>query len=549
MRIPRGVIIIDFLLNLVLTGGLRMSARFVRESVLITRRKGEGTETLKAVIIGAGDAGEMLIREINRNPKSGFTVQAVFDDDPAKKGRSIHGIRVLGTVEDVKSFTLRKPVDAAIIAIPSANRAQMNRINAVLKELNVSVKTLPPLHEIVAKSPALTQLRDIDITDLLGREEIRIDTEQVYELVHDKVVLVTGAGGSIGSELCRQIFQRSPKKLLLLERSENSLFHVHRKLAALEFRGRLPTLVPLLCDVTDRETLLHLLKKYRPHLVFHSAAHKHVTMQEANAHECFKNNVGGIRALVGACHEAGVDRFLLISTDKAVNPTCVMGATKRICEMYCVAYSRTSRTKFMSVRFGNVLASEGSVVPIFLEQIAAGGPVTVTHPDVKRYFMTIPESVTLVLQAAALGESGQIMILDMGDPIKIVTLARQLINLSGKSHDEVPIEFIGLKPGEKLFEELRCDNEVRIQTAHSKISIYNEDLDACEEVVEKVDRAVETILHGAHDIDVRRIVQEIVPEYQPMNAVSSLDTGKGESESVAGLSYDEISPASGGGSG
>jgi FlaA1/EpsC-like NDP-sugar epimerase len=365
----------------------------------------------------------------------------------------------------------------------------MRRINSMLKALNIPVKTLPPLYEIVEKTPALTQLRDISITDLLGREEISIDTKQVHDLIHGRVVLVTGAGGSIGSELCRQVLARGPRKLLLLERSENNLFHIHRKLVASPLGDERP-IVPLLCDVTHREDVHAVLQAHRPELVFHSAAHKHVAMQEYNPEECFKNNVGGTSVLVQACHEVGVERFLFISTDKAVNPSSVMGATKRACELYCQAFGDKSPTQFMSVRFGNVLASEGSVVQLFLEQIAEGGPVTVTHPEVRRYFMTIPEAVTLVLQATALGESGQIMVLDMGEPIKIVDLAHQLMYLAGKDDDDIPLQFTGLKPGEKLFEELRFDTEVWLKTAHEKIRILNQQVENPLEVIAEIERGV-----------------------------------------------------------
>ncbi len=521
VRVPRGVIVIDSLLTFILTGTIRLSARLFRERFRSFFREGSPASESKAIIIGAGDAGEMLLREIKRNPRSSFRVQAFFDDDPLKRGMSIHGIRVRGSTKEISSYVARNAVDTAIVAIPSANRSEMRRINAILKAVNLPVKTLPPLHEIVEKTPALTQLRDINISDLLGREEIHIDTKQVHDLIHNRVVLVTGAGGSIGSELCRQILARRPRKLLLLERSENGLFHIHRKLVTAPYTNEKPILVPLLCDVTHREGIRSALDEHRPNLVFHSAAHKHVVMQEYNPSECFKNNVGGTSVLVQACHQVGVERFLMISTDKAVNPSSVMGATKRACEIYCQAFSHISPTKFMAVRFGNVLASEGSVVQIFLEQIAAGGPVTITHPEVKRYFMTIPEAVTLVLQAAALGESGQIMVLDMGDPIKIVDLAHQLMSLAGKDDDEVPLRFTGLKPGEKLFEELRFDTEVLLKTTHKKIRIFDQHPGDAPAVVARIDRAVEAVFTDPGSFDARFLLHDIVQEYPPVDRAES----------------------------
>lgn len=514
-RVPRGVIIIDCVIGFVLTGGTRLSPRLIREQIISAIRNGNGGNIRRCVIIGAGDAGEMVAREIRRNRASGYSVQAFFDDDPSKKGMLIHGIRVAGTVKDIRSFKQKSPVDTVIVAIPSATRAQMTRINDELKDLRVSVKTLPPLLEIMETFPALQQLRDINITDLLGRSEVRIDTKQVRELVSRKVVLVTGAGGSIGSELCRQVLRHDPAKLILLDHSENNLFHVHRDLSKRVLDGQKTHLVPLLCDVADKVQIPFQISKYRPHLVLHAAAHKHVNLQEVNPLQCFKNNVGGLRNLVRACDVAGVERFLLVSTDKAVNPSSVMGATKRVCELYCQAMSHLSSTKLMSVRFGNVLASEGSVVPIFLEQIRAGGPVTVTDPEVSRYFMTIPEAVTLVLQATAIGQSGQIMMLNMGEPIRIVDLARQLIELSGADLDVIKIEFTGLKEGEKLSEELFCQGEVCSKTAHEKIYIFDKRASDFHRLLERIDHAVETVEKSANHIDIRLLLREIVPDYVP----------------------------------
>ena len=509
--IPRGVIVIDCLMSTMLIGGAHVTMRIFRETLRDLFRNGTSRGWKDAVVLGAGDAGEMIVREILRNHNYGVRVRAFFDDDRRKQGFSIHGIRVEGGIDDVPLYVQHNPVQMAIIAIPSATNSQMRTIYHILKDLNLSVKTLPSLHEMMEGFSQLPQLREINITDLLGREEVHIDTEQVRSLIRDKVVLVTGAGGSIGSELSRQVLKRGPKQLILMERSENNLFHVHRQLS--ELSVNVP-IVPLLCDVTDAARVDHEFFRYRPDLVFHAAAHKHVPLQEINAAECFRNNVQGIQTLTRAADKFGVDRFLLISTDKAVNPTSVMGSTKRACEIYCQAFARVSATKFLSVRFGNVLASEGSVIPIFLEQIEKGGPVTVTHPEMRRYFMTIPEAVTLVLQATALGESGQIMMLDMGKPMKIVDLVQQLIQLAGKHLEDIPIEFIGPRPGEKLFEELSCDNEVCVQTAHEKIKVFNQQGKIPEDPVSMINDVIDSLRPDTPNGEVRQKLKAIVPEYE-----------------------------------
>lgn len=511
MWVPRGVVLIDFFMSIVLIGGARVGLRVLREKLRILMRQ-EAGRTTQAVVIGAGDAGEMIIREIARDTGSRLSIRALFDDDPKKQGLTIHGIKVVGGVEEAPFYVQDNNINMAIVAIPSANNAQMKRIHSLLRGLNIAVKTLPGLNEIIQGSAKLSQLRDINISDLLGREEINIDTGQLRNLISGKTIIVTGAGGSIGSELCRQILKRDPKLLILVERTENNLFHVNRQLV--EMVPDIP-IIPVLCDVRDRKRIEEVLEKYRPELVFHAAAHKHVPMQELNASECFKNNVGGLQVLAFACHKFKVARFLLISTDKAVNPTSVMGASKRLCEIYCQALGSFSATRFLSVRFGNVLASEGSVVPIFLDQIARGGPITVTHPEMRRYFMTIPEAVTLVLQAAALGDSGQIMILEMGEPIRIIDLIQHLLQLVGKSPDEIPIEYVGLRPGEKLTEELIAPYESSLETSHTNIKIFNHDAKQARDTMARIDLALEKVYGGVAEREIRSILKELVPEYQP----------------------------------
>lgn len=535
--IPKGVILIDFVLSLVFVGGARVGIRYIREHIHAYFNKQDLGIEKRVVIIGAGDSGEMLVREIARKPEFGLKVQALFDDDERKKGLTIHGVRVRGGVDDVPQYVRGNRVDMAIIAIPSANHKQMKRIFDVTKDLSISVKTLPTLHEIIEGLDKLKQLRDVNITDLLGREEVRIDSEQVRALVYGKVVVVTGAGGSIGGELCRQILKRNPRLLLLMERSENSLYHIHRELV--ETVGlNSERVIPLLCDVRHEEIVNRHFERFRPHLVFHAGAHKHVPMQELNAAECFCNNVGGLHSLARASARFRVSTFVLISTDKAVNPTSVMGATKRVGELYCQASSKMTDTTFLAVRFGNVLASQGSVVPLFLEQIAKGGPVTITHPDMRRYFMTISEAVTLVLQAAALGKSGQILILEMGEPIRILDMVNQLVLLAGKNPDQIPIELIGVRPGEKLFEELCSRSERLVATGHGKIRAFDPPEEDRVDFLHTIELAVRTVDSSTDPDYVRRLLKKLVPELNqsvpPVHEVGSAHVPQPQTAAIAG---------------
>jgi FlaA1/EpsC-like NDP-sugar epimerase len=511
LRTPRSVILIDGVLTVLFLGGSRVLLRMAREQILGLRRVGKGRSPQRVVIIGAGDAGEMLCREMIRSTVAAFAPVAFFDDNSRKRGVKIHGVPVVGPVDALGAFVARHPVDMAIIAIPSLSRKGFTKLYDSLKPLGIPLKTLPHLTEILRDEPALLQMRDVNLTDLLGREEIKINTGEVRHFIAGKTVLITGAGGSIGSELCRQVLRRGPSKLALVERSENGLFHIHRELAQ---AGGDVVVQPILCDVTDQEWTRRVFEEHKPDVVFHAAAHKHVPIQELDPTECFRNNVGGAMSAALAADAVGAGHFIMISTDKAVNPSSVMGATKRVCELYCQALAAESRTTFVSVRFGNVLASEGSVVPIFMEQIAKGGPITVTHPDMRRYFMTIPEAVTLVLQAAVLGQSGQVMFLDMGEPVRIVDLVERLLELNGKASSDIPIEYIGLRPGEKLFEELLCTEETCIATAHDKVKICkgswngsgNADRARIEECLRKV-------LIVKDPTFTRAVLKSLVPEY------------------------------------
>ncbi|MFH0825553.1 MAG: nucleoside-diphosphate sugar epimerase/dehydratase [Pseudomonadota bacterium] len=528
---PRGVILADFFVTSLVIGGFLLGLRLVREHVLALIGPAPSRHMDKTVIFGAGDGGEMLVREIVRNRCSGMTVKAFFDDDPRKHGAAIHGISVLGGLDDVSAYIAGNAIESVIVAIPSADRELMTRIHDSLRDTSVKIKVLPPLAELVNGAPKLEQLRDINIADLLGRREVKINSAQVSDLIRGKIVAITGAGGSIGSELCRQILQRHPAKMVLMERSENGLFHIHRHLA--EQGGPAGTaLVPVLCDITNESNMLDTFRRHLPNLVFHAAAHKHVGLQEQHPAECFRNNVGGTGAVARAADAVGVELFLMISTDKAVNPTSVMGATKRVCEIYCQAMSHISDTRFVAVRFGNVLGSEGSVVNIFMEQIGRGGPLTITHPDMQRYFMTIPEAVMLVLQAAALGESGQVLVLDMGRPVKVLDLARQLVRLMHEGDCDVPIEFIGPRPGEKLFEELTFHEEMFGKSAHESIKVFLQNGMNWRNRLDVIEKAVRIVCADTDDAGALRALARIVPEYRPSEVSACVMSAPSRTEAL-----------------
>jgi FlaA1/EpsC-like NDP-sugar epimerase len=462
--IPRSVFIIEFLLSLLGVSGLRLTVRLVRRGIVAD----EGSAR-RLLIVGAGDAGEMLLRELQRNFLSRYRPVGFVDDDPLKQRAQIHGVSVLGTLDQVGAIAKEHEVDELVIAIPTADGPEMRRILDLCKGAVTKVRTLPGLDALVDGRVAVNQLRSVDIEDLLGREPVKLDLDAISRTLTGRTVLVSGAGGSIGSEICRQVSRMGPAKLLLVERAENNLFNLHRELLA-----RYPgvELVPCLADVADQRRIEDLFAAHRPQMVFHAAAHKHVPMMEWNPGEAVKNNVFGTKILADAAQRFGVERFVMISTDKAVRPSSVMGVSKRTAEIYIQTLSQRCETRFVTVRFGNVLGSAGSVIPIFREQIAAGGPVTVTHPEMRRYFMTIPEASQLVLQAGAMGEGGELFILDMGSPVKIVDIARDLIRISGLEPDvDIKIEFTGVRPGEKLFEELTMASENATTTRHPKIFV------------------------------------------------------------------------------
>jgi FlaA1/EpsC-like NDP-sugar epimerase len=505
-NISQAVFVVDMFCTVLLLAGLRMAIRLYYEEF----RTVEAGRLKRFLIVGAGNTGESLLREIHRMTLAEYDVIGFIDDDPAKQGIRIHDIPVLGTVEHLPEICKENNIEEVAIAMPSATVPQRRRVIQVCQGTKVRFLTVPSMTDIASGRFRVSQIRNVSINDLLGREAVQLDTEAVEQFIKNKTILVTGAGGSIGSEMCRQICYYKPKLLLLVEQAENPLFYIER-----ELHERWPA-IPLaacICDITDRSRVEGIFEKYRPEIIIHAAAHKHVPLMELNPGEAIKNNVVGSCTVADAADKFSSTNFVMISTDKAVNPTSVMGSSKRIAEMYIQDLNRTSKTHFVTVRFGNVLGSEGSVVPIFKKQIAYGGPVTVTHPEMKRYFMTIPEASQLVLQAASMGKGGEIFLLDMGDPVKIVDLARELITLSGfRPGEDIEIAFTGLRPGEKLFEELSIKGEDMQQTHHPKIGIWKNIPKDRDTLRRQIDQLVEIARTGDH-ADIISKIKEIVPEY------------------------------------
>jgi len=423
----------------------------------------------RALVIGAGDAGTMVLKELNQRSDLGVDVVGLIDDDPTKLRKRIGNITVFGTTAQLPSLIENLCIDQVIIAMPSAPAAEIRKIVDVCRTAEVETRILPGLFELINGHVSINQLREVSLEDLLGRDPVELDSASIAGYIEDRVVLVTGAGGSIGSELCRQIVRFQPRRLIILGKGENSIFSIQQEL------GRLPEpveIIPVVADVRDRKRLDHVFLKHKPTVVFHAAAHKHVPLMELNVFEAIANNIFGTRVVAELSHEHKVDNFVLVSSDKAVNPTSVMGATKRLAELIVQDLAQHSTTKYVAVRFGNVLASRGSVIPLWREQIAAGGPVTVTHPEATRYFMLIPEAVQLILQAGAYGSGGEIFVLDMGKPVKILDLATDLIRFSGlRPGQDIKIEFVGLRSGEKLYEELLSAEEGLAKTVNQKIFV------------------------------------------------------------------------------
>ncbi len=508
--VPAGVLAINFIVGFCAIVGIRSLRRVWVERAGKSSRRDGSHATLPTMLIGAGHEGLLVAKELEARPELGMTPVGFLDDDGLKLGTMVHGVPVVGKTAELERWCRETGATQVLITMADAPGKEIRRIVRLAEQASLPAKIIPGIHEIV-KGDVDLSVRSVAIEDLLRREPVRLDEEAICDNVRGRSVLVTGAGGSIGSELCRQLCGFEPRELVLVERAENALFEIHRELLE-----RFPSvrLVPAIADICDAQRMAALMRKHEPRLLLHAAAHKHVPMMEWNAGEAVKNNVLGTKLLADLAHEHGVERFVLVSTDKAVNPTSVMGATKRVAELYVQALSARSRCKFVAVRFGNVLGSAGSVIPIFTEQIARGGPVTVTHPEMRRYFMTIPEASQLVLQAATMGDGGEIFILDMGEPVLISDLAEDLIRLKGlRPGEDIEIQYTGMRPGEKLFEELSVADESAEKTYHAKIFVGR--LEG--RPLDVLDRHVTALSVHAQQGDLatlRVALRKIVPEFE-----------------------------------
>ncbi len=467
--LPGGYFLIEYFILVILVSFQRYFYRFTKviENKII--RMNEHTKWRNTMVIGAGEAGKSIIHEMNVSDRLDNKVLAIIDDNPQKKGSYLEGVKIYGGRDQIIPLAKELKIREIVIAIPSLDTDDRMNILEYCKKTSCKLKILPGMYQIISGEVSVSKLRSVDLEDLLGREPVKVDTDQIGEYIRDKIVMVTGGGGTIGSEICRQVVNFSPKKLIIFDIYENNAYAIQ-----MELERKYPdlNLLVLIGSVRNYERLLTIMEAEKPDIVYHAAAHKHVPLMEVSPNEAIKNNVFGTYNTAKAADKCGVKRFVLISTDKAVNPTSVMGATKRMCEMVIQSFDEKSKTEFVAVRFGNVLGSNGSVIPLFKKQIEEGGPVTVTHPDIVRYFMTIPEAVSLVLQAGSYAEGGEIFILDMGQPIKILDMAKNLISLSGYRPDEdIKIEFTGLRPGEKLYEEVLMDEEGLQTTPNKRIMI------------------------------------------------------------------------------
>ncbi len=501
--LPRSIHFLSWFLNIGFLGASRMVMRIVH-----SMRQKRAKECAKVLIVGAGDAGAMIAREINQRYAGTKQLIGFIDDDSYKKKQRLFGVQVLGNRQDIKRIVTEQNIDEIIIAMPSAGGSVIREIVQECKQTKCELKILPGIYEIIDGNVTVQQLRNVEVEDLLGRDAVKLDVEEIAGYLQGKRVLVTGAGGSIGSELCRQIAKMSPASLNLLGKGENSIYEINSELGE---KYKDLKIQPIIADVRDKERIHAIFAECKPQVVFHAAAHKHVPLMESQPMEAVRNNIFGTKTVAEAADRCGVEAFVMISTDKAVNPTSVMGATKRVAELIIQNLSKVSTTKFVAVRFGNVLGSRGSVIPLFKKQIAKGGPITITHPDMVRYFMTIPEASQLVLQAGAIAKGGEVFVLDMGEPVKIVDMARDLIELSGLvPHEDIKIEFSGLRPGEKLFEELLTAEEGTASTKHEKIFVAN--LKVVDE--EKLQRGLMRLTAIKDSDEVIQALEDLLPTYQ-----------------------------------
>lgn len=489
---------------------LRIAYRTMRRIVMKTELRQNASDSQRVLIVGAGEAGNMIVRELFKRPELKKMPVGVVDDDKNKQGKCVYDVPVLGTIDDVDQIVKNHCIDEIIICIANINPQRKREIINICKKTDAKIKTIPGIYEIIDGKVNITKFRDVQIEDLLGREPIKMNLDDMNGIIKDKIIMVTGGGGSIGSELCRQIVKYEPKQLVLIDIYENNAYDIQQ-----EIKRHFPEidLKVLIASVRDEHKMDKIFEQYKPEIVFHAAAHKHVPLMEDSPCEAIKNNVFGTQNVVNLSDKYNVKKFVLISTDKAVNPTNIMGATKRCCEMIVQTKNKTSKTEFVAVRFGNVLGSNGSVVPLFKKQIEEGGPVTVTHEEVTRFFMTIPEAVSLVLQASAMAKGGEIFVLDMGEPVKIIDLARNLIKLSGfEPNVDIKIEVTGLRPGEKLYEEVLMDEEGLQKTSNNQIKI-GRPIDIDEAEFKKELNILKRVADNDQDEKVDLIMKSIVPTY------------------------------------
>ena len=502
--------IINVMVIIVGMVSLRIAYRTMRRIVMKTELRQNASDSQRVLIVGAGEAGNMIVRELFKRPELKKMPVGVVDDDRNKHGKCVYDVPVLGTIDDVEQIVKNHCIDEIIICIANINPQRKIEIINICKQTDAKIKTIPGIYEIIDGKVNITKVRDVQIEDLLGREPIKMNLDDMNGIIKNKIIMVTGGGGSIGSELCRQIVKYEPKQLVLIDIYENNAYDIQQ-----EIKRHFPEidLKVLIASVRDEHKMDKIFEQYKPEIVFHAAAHKHVPLMEDSPCEAIKNNVFGTQNVVNLSDKYNVKKFVLISTDKAVNPTNIMGATKRCCEMIVQTKNKTSKTEFVAVRFGNVLGSNGSVVPLFKKQIEEGGPVTVTHEEVTRFFMTIPEAVSLVLQASAMAKGGEIFVLDMGEPVKIIDLARNLIKLSGfEPNVDIKIEVTGLRPGEKLYEEVLMDEEGLQKTSNNQIRI-GRPIEIDEAEFKKELNILKRVADNDQDEKVDLIMKSIVPTY------------------------------------
>jgi len=515
--VPRTVLLIDYLLTTIGIAAVRASVRIYSTKFVVgngkNNQKNKITSKIKTrlLLLGAGSSGEKIIREVKENPSSTYRIVGLLDDDPSKISTTIHSIPILGKIEDL--HTISMSYDEILICIPTATNTQMRSIVAQCKVVRKPYRTIPTVYELIDKQISINTIREVSMADLLGRQEVNLDRSSISNYIYGKRVLVTGAGGSIGSELVKQCLGYSPDLLLLFDQSEHNLFNIDNYCK--EIRNS-TGIHPILGDIRDKSMVNSVFNSFQPHVVLHAAAYKHVPMQENNPWEAVITNIQGTLNVMEACENNDVDRFVLVSTDKAVNPTNIMGATKRVSEILIQSKTKNSKVKYLGVRFGNVIGSSGSVIPTFQEQINNGGPITITDPNMKRYFMSIPEAAQLILQAGSIGESGEIYVLDMGKPVLVKEIAYELIRLSGLEPEvDISIEYIGLRPGEKMYEELMTSSESLVDTSHEKIMVLKDGVDhQWDYLLSEIDKIV--LSAKSYDSDlIKNKLKEFIPEYHP----------------------------------